>query len=109
MSFPVVPRVDRLRGRRTFAALRQAGTRRRSGPIMITSIRRDTPDSIRVGYAIPRAAGPAVVRNRLRRRLRAVVRELPFEPGDYLISAAPAATELSFEQLSGHVQQAAGR
>jgi len=74
---------------------------------MITSVRREPPESVRVGYAIPRAAGPAVVRNRLRRRLRAVVRELLFEPGDYLISVAPAAAELSFDQLRGHVQQAA--
>jgi RNase P protein component len=45
----------------------------------------------------------------LRRRLRAVVRELPLESGDYLIAAAPPAAELSFEQLRGHVQQAARR
>jgi len=74
---------------------------------MITSVRRDGPEPARVGYAIPRTAGPAVVRNRLRRRLRAVVRELPLGSGDYLISAAPPAAELSFEQLRGHVRQAA--
>ena len=76
---------------------------------MITSIRRDETALVRVAYAIPRAAGPAVVRNRLRRRLRAVVRELALEPGDHLISASPAATELSFDQLRGLVRQAAAR
>jgi len=76
---------------------------------MITAVRRDTPESVRVAYAIPRATGPAVVRNRLRRRLRAVVRELPLEPGDYLISASPGAADLPYAQLRGHVREAAGR
>ena len=76
---------------------------------MITAVRREPPESVRVAYAIPRATGPAVVRNRLRRRLRAIVRELPFEPGEYLISAAPGAAELPYAQLRGHVREAAGR
>ena len=75
---------------------------------MITSTC-DATEAVRVAYAIPRAAGPAVVRNRLRRRLRAVVRELPLEPGDYLVAASPGATDLSFHQLRGHVEEAARR
>jgi ribonuclease P protein component len=109
VSLPSASRVGRLRGRRMFAALRRAGTRRRAGPIVITSVRRDPSEAVRVAYAIPRTTGPAVVRNRLRRRLRAVVRELPLEPGDYLISASPGAVELPYAQLKGHVREAAGR
>jgi ribonuclease P protein component len=56
-----------------------------------------------VAFALGRALGPAVTRNRLRRRLRAVVRELdrtdPLPPILLLIGAQPAAIELTFDQL----------
>ena len=76
---------------------------------MITSAARGDAEPVRVAYAIPKAVGPAVVRNRLRRRLRAVVRELQWVPGDHLISTAPSAAELTFDQLRGHVVAAARR
>ena len=65
----------------------------------------------RVGFSVGRAVGPAVVRNRLRRRLRAMssaaARDGRLPPGTYLLGAtttttttAPTtATELTFEQL----------
>jgi len=62
-----------------------------------------------VAYAIPRAVGPAVDRNRLRRRLRAITRVLDLEPGSYLFSAAPPAASLTFDELAGHVRRACGR
>ena len=50
----------------------------------------------RVAYAVGRQAG-AVARNRLRRRLRAVVTDAAAElrPGAYLVGAGPEADELS--------------
>ena len=75
-------RVGRVRGRRRFAALHATGSRRRSGPIMTTVLLDDAVDRPLVAYAIPRTAGPAVTRNRLRRRLRALVRRAhPPRPG----------------------------
>ena len=57
----------------------------------------------RVAFAIGRRVGPAVVRNRMRRRLRAVAAELAataaLAPGDYLVAARPAAAELPFATL----------
>lgn len=59
-----------------------------------------------MAYAIGKPVGPAVVRNRVRRRLRAAVNAhagaLP--PGYYLIGARPAAAERSFEELSVMLQ-----
>jgi ribonuclease P protein component len=43
--------------------------------------------------------GTAVVRNRLRRRLRALVAELAPPSGTYLVVATPAAAGLSFAEL----------
>jgi ribonuclease P protein component len=62
-------------------------------------LRRGDPDlPPQVAYAIPRAAGGAVARNRLRRRLRAAVHELESElvpGGAYLLGAGPAAVTTS--------------
>lgn len=56
-----------------------------------------------VAFAIGRACGPAVIRNRTRRRLRAALRAIdqvdPLPPGALLIGTKPAAVELTFEQL----------
>jgi ribonuclease P protein component len=49
-----------------------------------------------------------VVRNRLRRRLRAIVSELAPQlvPGAYLVGAAPEAAALSFGELQAIVGEA---
>jgi ribonuclease P protein component len=55
-----------------------------------------------VAYAVPRAVGGAVERNRLRRRLRALVAELhpDLVPGGcYLVSAGPAAMSATPPEL----------
>jgi ribonuclease P protein component len=54
-----------------------------------------------VAYAIGRAVGPAVTRNLLRRRLRALVaaRSHDLPAGLFLIGAAPAAAARSFGDL----------
>ena len=63
--------------------------------------------SARVAYAVNRSVGNAVVRNRVRRRLRAVVQSAALEPGAYLVSASAAAGTLPFDELAAHVQRAA--
>ena len=54
-----------------------------------------------MAYAVGRSVGGAVVRNRLRRRMRAVVFELgpQLRPGAYLVGAAPEAVSLPFREL----------
>jgi ribonuclease P protein component len=56
-----------------------------------------------VGYAITRAYGPAVARNRLRRRWREILHELdattPLPPGLLLLGPTDTTSELTFEQL----------
>lgn len=65
----------------------------------------------RVAYAIPRTVGPAVVRNRIRRRLRAIVADLDRRPqgvpiGDYLVRVSPGAADLSYDELHQHLMGA---
>ncbi|MGH8922294.1 MAG: ribonuclease P protein component [Actinomycetes bacterium] len=90
-------RVDR---RSQFAAFRSAH-RGRVGPLTVSWVEDDSADPPRVAFAIGRRAGSAVVRNRLRRRLRMLMREAaPQLPsGSYLIGASPDVTRCSFNEL----------
>jgi len=56
----------------------------------------------RVAYAVGKRVGPAVVRNRVRRRLRAatMAHRAELQPGAaYLFGAAPAASSASFAEI----------
>jgi ribonuclease P protein component len=56
-----------------------------------------------VAFAFGRAFGPAVARNRIRRQLRAILREfdrsIPLPPGLMLIGGKPSVIELTFDDL----------
>jgi ribonuclease P protein component len=68
-----------------------------------------------VAFAASRKVGSAVVRNRTRRRLRAIVSELSREnptsvaPGAYLISVGPDVVALSYGELRSIVKAALER
>jgi ribonuclease P protein component len=63
-----------------------------------------------VAYAVNRTVGGAVVRNRLKRRLRAIVAELAragrLPGGAGLVGAGPAAADMTFEDLKASVAEA---
>jgi ribonuclease P protein component len=90
----------RVERRDTFEALR-GGRRCRQGPLSVAWVPGDPSEPPRVAYAIGRKVGGAVDRNRLRRRLRTVIRELrdTLRPGAYLVGAGPSALALSYPQL----------
>jgi ribonuclease P protein component len=59
-----------------------------------------------VAYAVGRRVGGAVVRNRVRRRLRAAIREHEalLAPGAaYLVSVGPEAAALPYRELDAHL------
>ena len=58
----------------------------------------DGEDTARVAYAIPRRVGTAVERNRIRRRLRAVLDQRSLTPGAYLVTAERAVLHLPHRQ-----------
>jgi ribonuclease P protein component len=111
--------VDAVRTRRAFSALSRSRTRGRSGPLWV--VRADPPadvpesagDPVRVAYAVGRAVGGAVARNRLRRRLRVLVGDLDaagaLSPGLYLVGAGSSATTATPDDLRRHLAGALDR
>jgi ribonuclease P protein component len=90
----------RIRERDAFARLGREGFRIRTSSLWCTYLPDPAAVPPRVAFAIGRAVGPAVVRNRLRRRLRALLASsLELPPGWYLIGARPVVTERTFDQL----------
>ena len=95
----------RIRERSAFTRIASQGQRTRAGVLWCTYVL-DPPGTVtppRVAYALGRALGPAVVRNRVRRRLRAMLQQISSEsglpPGMYLFGAQPAAATRSFIEL----------
>jgi ribonuclease P protein component len=106
--------LGRVREHRTFRALRRAGRRGRSGPVAVIALvdgDGSTGDraAVRAAFAVGRRVGPAVVRNRVRRRLRAIVGGLDLAPGAYLVTASPEAATTSYDDLHRHVGTAAAQ
>jgi len=99
------PELWRITDRRTFQALRQHGRRHRRGPLTVTWLAPTPGDTTppRAGFAIGRSVGSAVVRNRVRRRLRAALRELRaggrLPAGAYLLGGTAELAELPWPAL----------
>ena len=84
---PPVGLIGRIHERRAFERLARRWRRARAGRCGARYLADPTPTPPRVAYALGRAVGPAVVRNRLRRRLRA----LPADAGRRCSAAGLAA------------------
>jgi ribonuclease P protein component len=97
----------RIRDRRDFARFRTDALRCRAGLLWCSFRPDDEAVPPRVAYAIGRAVGPAVVRNRVRRRLRALVaqearRGLP--PGWYLFGARTDAATAPAAEIAAYAR-----
>jgi ribonuclease P protein component len=92
----------RVRDRATFVALGGA-PRRRRGALSLAYVPGPDPNQPpRVAFAIGKRVGGAVIRNRVRRRLREAVlhQSCRLRPGGaYLIGASPAAAAAKFGEL----------
>jgi len=100
-----VERRQRLSRSRDFDAVYRQGRSVSTRSLTLHWFTRDEdPDGVpRLGLAIPRAVGPAVARNRLKRQLRAVWVELATDvPSgrDYVLAARPGLAEAA--ESRGH-------
>ena len=90
-----------LRHKADFDALARNGTARSNRLLVLRTLRTDRTET-RVGLSTPRALGGAVQRNRVRRRLRELIRERHGEIGtgwDLLLIARPEAALASHAEL----------
>lgn len=101
--------IGRIRTRESFERLRRHGQRVRVDPIWCTYVHDPTVTTPCVAFAIGRATGNAVTRNRVRRRLRAILDASDVPPGLMLIGVQPRVVELTFDQLSAIVAQLMSR
>ncbi|HEY1389508.1 MAG TPA: ribonuclease P protein component [Ktedonobacterales bacterium] len=102
-------RAQRLRSPRDFQRVRAQG-RRVSGAVLLLgyAARSASGDSnlTRIGFSVSRRVGGAVVRNRVKRRLREVMRRrlARIAPGyDLVITARPGAADARMETLEQEV------
>jgi ribonuclease P protein component len=104
--------MERLRQRADFLAAAR-GAKAPSSGFVLQARRRDPEGPVRIGFTVSRKVGSAVERNRVRRRLREVVRLAAghgTRPGhDYVLIGRRAALELPFERLVEHFQSALRR
>lgn len=100
-----------MRKREEFAAVYQAG-KRASDRYLVLYARRNGASESRAGFAVGRRIGKAVVRNRVRRRLKEALRlrsaELP-AGWDWVLVARGEARGASFRELEASVVGLIGR
>lgn len=100
---PPVGLILRVRDRQAFERLATRGSRIRRTALWCTWCHEPESTGTSVAFAFGRAFGPAVARNRIRRRLRAILRDLdgcsPLPPGLLLVGGKAELIELTFDQL----------
>jgi ribonuclease P protein component len=101
--------IDPIRDRHTFLRLRREGRRVRIDPLWCFYVPIPELQLPQVAFAIPRAAGTAVERNRLRRRLRAILRSCDVQPGIYLIGVHGRIPERTFVEWAESVHRLLAR
>ena len=100
----VTPVLVGIQHRRDFLAAAKAKKAVTDGFILQNRNRRDESSMIRVGFTASKKVGNAVIRNRAKRRLRALAREILPKTGDtgcdyVLIARKTTTTNLPFETL----------
>jgi len=106
-----VPPYPILRRKGEFDALARGGTTR-SSPLLVLRALRTDGATTRIGLSTPRSLGGAVQRNRVRRRLRALMRERYGALGtgwDLLVIARPTAAGATYGDLRDALTKVLGR
>jgi ribonuclease P protein component len=104
--------MDRLRQRADFLAVAN-GARMNSAAFVLQARRRDDDGPVRVGFTVTRKNGTATERNRIRRRLRELVKRLDvisMRPhSDYVLVGRRAALNRDFATMLDDLRSALAR
>jgi ribonuclease P protein component len=104
--------MDRLRQRADFLAVAD-GARTGTAAFVVQRRRRDDIGPVRIGFTVTKKNGTATERNRIRRRLRELVKRLPaisLQPhSDYVLIGRRAALTCGFSNMLGDLRQALHR
>ena len=113
--------MERLKRRTDFRAIAQTGARAPAKAFVLQALRRDEQGqefskesgNVRIGFTVSRQVGNAVERNRVRRRLREMVRGKPataFTPGyDYVLIGRRTALTCPFGDMARELDGALRR
>jgi ribonuclease P protein component len=104
--------MDRLRQRADFVAV-ASGARMNSAAFVLQARRRDDDGPVRVGFTVTKKNGTATERNRIRRRLRELVKRLDvisMRPhSDYVLVGRRAALDRDFATMLDDLRSALAR
>lgn len=99
----------RLTNTKDFAAVRSRGRSWADG-LLVLGARRNSLDVSRVGFSVGKRNGNAVVRNKLKRRLREAVHRIPLRDGfDLVLVARRDAASADFDGLCRSVEKLSER
>ncbi|WP_081615423.1 ribonuclease P protein component [Nocardioides sp. Iso805N] len=104
----MLPPVHRLTDPDSFRVAVRQGRRAGSSRLVVHLWQGDGAGPARVGFVVSKAVGPAVVRNRVKRRLRHLARESLGElPGAavLVVRANPAAAEATYQELGADLDR----
>jgi ribonuclease P protein component len=101
--------MERLTKTADFALCYKKG-RMAKGHYVVVYARGNNLADTRVGFSVSKKLGKAVKRNKVKRRLREIVRRERLVTGvDIVVAARMAATKAEFQQLSAEVHEALNR
>jgi ribonuclease P protein component len=83
------------------------------GFVLLVNPRRDNDPAIRVGFTVTKKVGNAVIRNRMKRRMRELARSLIANGGiqgaDHIMIGRMGGIEHDFHQMHGELEKALAR
>lgn len=104
----MLAKANRVTSATDYRRLVRSGRRARGAVTLAYGRRTDPDEPLRVGVIVARNVGGAVVRNRVRRRIKAAARPLTAEVAglDVVVRALPAAAAAAWPDLAAEVRAA---